>query len=69
MIAQPGDTIVIESQKVGKKPRTGEILEVIESSTGQHFRVLWDDGHESTFWPQGCGMRVIPREARETAKV
>ncbi len=67
MIARPGDRIVIESQKASVAPRIGEILEVIESPTGQRFRVRWDTGHESELWPHGGAIRVIPREAREPA--
>jgi hypothetical protein len=60
MNAQVGDRIVIESEKVGQKAREGEILEVIESPTGTpHYRVRWDDGHESDIRPAAGSARII----------
>ena len=64
MDARVGDRIIVESQKAGTPPREGRILEVIESPTGTHLRVLWDDGHETTMWPHGGAMRFEhPKEA------
>jgi hypothetical protein len=52
MDAQIGDRVVIEGAKVGQGRRSGEIVEVIASGRAQpHYRVRWDDGHESTFFP------------------
>jgi hypothetical protein len=51
MEAHQGDRIVIESAKVTQSVRQGEIIEVIQGTTGQHFRVRWEDGHESIFFP------------------
>ena len=63
MDAKVGDRIVIESEKVGKAAREGEILEVIESpDTGLRLRVLWEDGHESTFWPHAGSARIVSVE-------
>lgn len=65
MNARVGDRIVIESEKVGQKMREGEILEVIESATGvAHYRVRWDDGHESDIHPAAGSARIIAK--RET---
>jgi len=66
MVARVGDRIVVESEKVGKLPREGEILEVIEGSGGTRYRVLWDDGHESTFRPSAGSSRIVPRAAPGT---
>ncbi len=61
MDAKVGDRIVIESEKVGKAAREGEILEVIESpETGLRLRVRWEDGHETTFWPHAGSARIVP---------
>ena len=68
MQAQVGDRIVIESEKVGLKMREGEILEVIESAYGAHYRVKWDDGHESDIRPAGGSARIIPAAQAEGAK-
>lgn len=63
MDTKVGDRIVVESEKVGKPAREGEILEVMESpTTGTRFRVCWDDGHESTFWPKAGSVRTIRRD-------
>lgn len=51
MAGQVGDQIIIESRKVGTGRKTGEILEVIHGSGGVHYRVRWDDGHESIVYP------------------
>lgn len=52
MDAHEGDRITVESNKVGAGTRTGEIVEVLRGVTGAtHYRVRWDDGHETTFFP------------------
>jgi hypothetical protein len=60
MAGKAGDRISIESEKVGTAPREGEILEVIESASGAHYRVRWDDGHESDIRPTAGSARIIP---------
>ena len=50
-VAKPGDVLVIVGHRVGETERTGEILEVLGEPTHQHYRVSWDDGHESIFYP------------------
>ena len=32
-------------------PRSAEILEVLGEPGHEHFRVRWEDGHESIFFP------------------
>ncbi|MDP8991873.1 MAG: DUF1918 domain-containing protein [Actinomycetota bacterium] len=51
MEAREGDRLVVEGAKVGQAPRGGQVLEVITGPQGQHYRVRWDDGHESVFFP------------------
>ncbi len=60
MVANVGDRIVIESEKVGRPAREGVILEVLESRLGPSYRVLWNDQHESSFRPSGGSARIIP---------
>ena len=62
MVGKTRDRIVVESEKVGKPAREGDILEVIEASYGTRYRVIWDDGHESTFRPAAGSARVIPAQ-------
>jgi hypothetical protein len=64
MTAKVGDRIIIESEKVGQKARSGEILEIIESPFGVGYRVNWEDGHESTFRPSAGSARIEAREPR-----
>ena len=68
MVVKVGDRIVVESERAGTPAREGEILEVCQTSTGIHYRVRWDDGHESTFWPHAGSARTYrPSKSRTTA--
>jgi hypothetical protein len=64
MAVKQRDRIVIESEKVGRPAREGEILEVIEASYGTRYRVAWDDGHESTINPAAGSAHIVhPKES------
>jgi hypothetical protein len=49
--AKVGYLIEIHGHHVGEKGRTGEILEVLGEAEHEHFKVRWEDGHESVFYP------------------
>lgn len=51
MDAHVGDRLVVESNKVGSGRKVGEIVECLGGAGHQHYRVRWDDGHESTMYP------------------
>jgi hypothetical protein len=51
MDAHVGDRIIVESNKVGGARKTGEVREVIDGAGGKHYRVGWEDGHESIVFP------------------
>ncbi len=51
MEAHVGDRIIIESNKVGSGRKSGEVREVIDGAGGKHYRVGWEDGHESIVFP------------------
>ncbi len=51
MHAQIGDEVVVEGRFVETVPREGEVLEVLETGGVEHYRVRWDDGHESLLFP------------------
>jgi hypothetical protein len=51
MPAEVGDRIEITGHAVGDAPRTGEIVEVLGKSGHEHYRVRWEDGHESINFP------------------
>ena len=48
-----GDVIVVEGHRVGEGRRTGEILEILGSPGHEHYRVRWEDGRETIFYPGG----------------
>ena len=65
--ARVGDEIVITGHSVGDAPRTAEILEVLGDAGHERFRVRWEDGHESIFFPADDATIHRPRR-RTTAK-
>jgi hypothetical protein len=62
MNAMVGDDILIDSEKAGTPPREGQILEVLERSYGTLYRVLWQDGHETTVHPVAGTVRIEHHE-------
>jgi hypothetical protein len=64
MDAEVGDRIVVESRKVGGGRKTGEVAEVVSGTSGHHYRVRWDDGHESIVYPSTDAFVVSGRERR-----
>ena len=51
MKANTGDEIVVDAVHIGEPSRKGEILEVLDRGGVRHYRVRWDDGHETVFYP------------------
>jgi hypothetical protein len=49
--AEPGDRVLVESHRVGEAARKGEILEVLGIREFPHYRVRWEDGRETLFYP------------------
>lgn len=66
--ARAGDEIVITGHSVGDAPRTAEILEVLGEPGHERFRVRWEDGHESVFFPgeDAVVRRPVKRRAKAT---
>ena len=60
-----GDVVEITGHRVGEAGRTGEILEVIGESGQLHYRVRWEDGHESIFYPSSDAVVRPVRAGRE----
>ena len=63
MDAKPGDEIVVDNVQTGGPKREGEILEIGTRDGVTHYRVAWDDGHESIFIP-GPTTHVVKFAAR-----
>jgi prolyl-tRNA editing enzyme YbaK/EbsC (Cys-tRNA(Pro) deacylase) len=60
-----GDVVEVAGHRLGERPRLGEVLEVLRSGDRVHYRVGWDDGHESIFYPSSDTTlrRAQPRTA------
>jgi hypothetical protein len=60
--AHPGDRVEVH-QIGGGSPRVGVILEVLGQPGHEHYRVRWDEKHESIHFPSD-GTRIVPARAR-----
>jgi hypothetical protein len=67
-VARKGDLIVVNPRRVGGPTREGEIIEVIEGDLRVHYRVRWNDGHESFFAPGAGGARIEPARDRKKTR-
>ena len=56
--AVPGDVLEVSGPR-GLPARKGEILELVGRTSHPHFRVRWEDGHESLYFPADGGAHVI----------
>jgi hypothetical protein len=61
-----GDRIVVESEKVAKPSRAGEIEEVLHEDP-LRVRVRWEDGHTSILAPTAGAAIVIHGKPRTKA--
>ena len=61
--AEPGAAIVIEGHRVGGQRRRGEILDVLGSPDHEHYRVRWEEGSETIFYPGASDATIEPRRA------
>ena len=68
MPPRAGDEVVISGHAVGDAPRTAVILEVLGEPEHQRFRVRWEDGHESIFFPGEDAVVHRPAGRRAKAK-
>jgi hypothetical protein len=46
-----GDTVVVVAHHVGGARRAGVVLEVLGDKERRHYRVRWEDGTETIFYP------------------
>lgn len=47
----PGDIVEVHGHSVSDHARKGVIVEVFGEAGREHYRVRWDEEHESLFWP------------------
>ncbi len=57
---KPGDLVIVSGHRVGESEQIGEVIEVLGDARRSHYRVRWDDGHESVFFP-GSDATIRPR--------
>ena len=60
-----GDVVEITGHSVGDQPRSAEVIEILGSGEREHYRVRWEDGHESVFFP---GEDAVVRHARRASR-
>jgi Domain of unknown function (DUF1918) len=65
--ARAGDKISVAGHAVGVPGKSGEIMEVVGESGHERFRVRWEDGHESIFFPGEDTLIERPRARRAKA--
>jgi hypothetical protein len=51
--ARAGDWIVVHPRSLDAPGRRGQILETLGAPGHEHYRVRWDEEHESIFYPSG----------------
>jgi Domain of unknown function (DUF1918) len=66
--AQPGDVIVVESERVAQPGRRGVVEEVLREEP-PCFRVRWEDGHTSILTPSAGTARIERRRRARGRKV
>jgi Domain of unknown function (DUF1918) len=65
--SRPGDRIVVPGHRVGERERSAEVLELLGEPGHERYRVRWDDGHESIFYPGGDAIvrpKTTPRRKK-----
>ncbi len=63
----PGDWLEV-SGPPGVSRRRGQILEVLGSAGHVHYRVRWDEEHESLFYPTD-GVTIIAHGGRDRTEL
>jgi CheY-like chemotaxis protein len=60
-----GDVVEVVGHRVGDKARLGEVIELLGDPGREHFRVRWEDGHVSVFYP-GSDAIIRPAHSRKS---
>jgi|tagenome__1003787_1003787.scaffolds.fasta_scaffold20815796_2 hypothetical protein len=61
MRASIGDEVLVETHTLGLPPRRGEVLELLGDRDTEHYRVRWEDGTESIYYP-GSDSSIIDHQ-------
>lgn len=64
--AAPGDWVQVHG-RFGQPPRRGQIEEILGAPGHEHFRVRWDEQHESILYPAD-GVTIVPPQPRPHAR-
>ena len=56
--AEKGDLVEIVGRRVGDGRRIGQVLAVIHEHGHEHYRILWDDGRETTAYQLGSDVVI-----------
>lgn len=63
-VARPGDWIDLHGHVQGEPPRSALVLEVLGTEGNEHYRVRWDEEHESILYP-GPDAVIRPQQAQK----
>lgn len=66
-LAKVGDRVIVESEHVGESAREGVVREVLGSGDALHYRVRWEDGRETVFFPT-AGSMTIRHKAKASSR-
>jgi Domain of unknown function (DUF1918) len=64
MEGRVGDRVILESERTGQAAREGKIVEVLGAGEVVHYRVRWEDGHESTLFPSAGSITIIHKASK-----
>jgi len=56
--ARAGDWLELAGSPAGAPPRRGQIVEILGHPGHMHFRVRWDEQHESIVYPEHGAVTV-----------
>jgi Domain of unknown function (DUF1918) len=68
LLGSVGDRVIVESERVGESAREGVILQALGTGEGLHYRVRWEGGHESVFYPSGGSISIIPKAKKSGSR-
>ena len=61
--AKVGDEVAVDGPRTGDLRREGEILEILSTGGVVHYRVRWDDGNETIFYPASTATSSASRSS------